>query len=178
MEITENKVVSLIYELRRDNQEGEIVETLTKDNPLTFLFGSGSLLAKFEENIQGLAEGDKFSFGLATDEAYGPAEDNAIVDVPMMAFEVDGKVDQNLVKLGNSIPMVDRDGKRLNGIIREIGQEFVKMDFNHPMAGAGLFFSGEITGVREATGDELEHGHVHSPGSCHSCEHDNCGGHC
>jgi FKBP-type peptidyl-prolyl cis-trans isomerase SlyD len=178
MEVAENKVVYLIYELRRDNSEGEVVETLAKENPLSFLFGKGSLLAKFEDNIQGLKEGDKFSFKLSSDEAYGPMEDNAIVDVPIMAFEVDGKVDYKLVKTGNSIPMVDRDGKRLNGIIREIGAEHVKMDFNHPMAGANLFFSGEITGIREASEDELSHGHVHSAGSCHSCEHDNCGGHC
>jgi FKBP-type peptidyl-prolyl cis-trans isomerase SlyD len=178
MKITENKVVSLIYELRRDDDKGEIVETLTSDNPLTFIYGSGNLLAKFEENIKGLGEGDKFSFSLNADEAYGPVEESAVVQIPMMAFEVEGKVDTNLVKLGNSIPMVDNEGRRMTGIIQEISTDFVKMDFNHPMAGAGLYFSGEITAIREATEDELEHGHVHSPGSCHSCEHDGCGGHC
>ena len=118
MVIAENKVVSLIYELRRNNEKGEIVETLSNDNPLTFLFGRGNLLSKFEDNIQGLTEGEKFSFSLTSEEAYGQVQDNAIVNVPLKAFEVDGEVDTNLIKQGNSIPMVDRDGNKLTGIIR------------------------------------------------------------
>ena len=179
MKIEENKVVSLIYDLRRDNQLGDIIESLTKVKPLTFLYGNGNLLPKFEDNIQGLIEGDTFSFSLSSEEAYGPKEENAIVDVPIIAFEVEGKIDFNLVKTGNSIPMVDRDGQRLTGIIQDIKQDFVRMDFNHPMAGANLFFNGEITGVRQASTEELTHGHVHSDASCHNCDQESgCGGHC
>ena len=179
MKVTENKVVSLIYELRKDNENGDVVETLTQSNPLTFLFGKGNLLSKFEDNIHGLTKGDRFSFNLTSEEAYGPVEDNAIVDVPISAFEVDGKIDYQVVKSGNSIPMVDKDGRRLNGIIREIGEDNVKMDFNHPMAGIDLFFSGEITSIRDASEDEIVHGHIHSAGGCSGCSQDsNCGEHC
>ena len=176
MQIEENKVVSVIYELRKDNKDGEVVEALNENQPLVFLYGSGSLLPKFEENLSGLKSGDNFEFSLPSDEAYGEAQDNAIVDVPRNIFTVDGTEDPNLLKLGNTIPMLDRDGNRLNGIVREIDLETVKMDFNHPMAGYDLFFSGTVTEVREANEDELTHGHVHSSGSCSGCEKDECHG--
>ena len=179
MKVSENKVVSIIYELRRDNESGDILETLTNSNPLTFLFGRGNLLAKFEDNINGLQQGERFSFNLASEEAYGPVETNAIVDVPIHAFEVDGKIDDKVVKTGNSIQMVDRDGQKLTGIIQKIGKDKVKMDFNHPMAGVDLHFSGEITSIRDASEDEILHGHIHSAGGCSGCSQDsNCGEHC
>jgi len=179
MEISENKVVSLIYELRKDDEAGEVVESLTKNNPLTFLYGKGNLLAKFENNIQGLKKGDCFSFGLNSDEAYGPVEDSAIVDIHVQAFEVDGKVDYNIVNVGNSIPMMDNSGQRLVGVVMEIGNEKIKMNFNHPMAGVDLFFSGEITAVRNAATEEIANGHVHSINGCDGCSgKDGCGGSC
>lgn len=178
MKVTEDKVISLIYELRRDNKDGELVEALTEENPLTFLYGSGNLLSKFENNILGLGEGDKFNFTLSSDDAYGSLEDNAIVNIPLVAFEVDGKVDYNLVKTGSSIPMVDSEGRRLTGIIKSIGDDSVKMDFNHPMAGATLHFSGKITSIREASPDEITHGHIHTPKGCHGCDHGSCGEDC
>ena len=169
MVISENSVVSLIYELRKDNKSGEVVETLTKSNPLVFLFGKGNLLPKFEDNIQGLKEGDNFSFSLTSNEAYGPVEESAIVDIPVKAFEVDGKVDYNYIK------MMDNSGRRLVGVVKKIGIENITMDFNHPMAGVDLFFSGEITSVREATDDEKAHSHIHNQDGCQGCNHDNCG---
>ncbi len=178
MKVAENKVISLIYELRRDTKKGDIVEVLTEEKPLTFIFGSGNLLPKFEDNILGLGEGEKFNFSLSSDEAYGPKEDTAVVDVPLSAFENDGKVDYNLVKTGNSIPMIDNQGNKLTGIIRSIGNDSVKMDFNHPMAGAALHFSGMITGIRNASEDEITHGHIHTPGGCHSCNNEACDENC
>ncbi len=175
MVISENKVVSLIYELRKDNESGEVVETLTESNPLTFLFGTGNLLPKFENNIQGLKEGDSFSFALTSDEAYGPVEASAVVNVPVRAFEVDGKVDYNLVKKGSSIPMMDNTGRRMVGVVRDVGTENITMDFNHPMAGVNLFFSGEITSIREASEEEIAHGHIHRQSGCEGCQQDGCG---
>ena len=70
--------------------------------------------------------------------------------------------------------MLDSEGRRLNGIVKEIGEQSVKMDFNHPMAGANLYFSGKVTEVREANEDELTHGHVHSSGSREGCDKDDC----
>ncbi|MCF8381085.1 MAG: peptidylprolyl isomerase [Bacteroidales bacterium] len=175
MIIESNKVVSIVYDLRKDSVDGEIVESLKIDQPLVFLFGTGNLLPKFEENLNGLKKDDKFSFMLKTEEAYGPVQENAIVDVPLDVFKVDGQVDHSMVKVGNAIPMLDNEGRRLNGLVISISDESVKMDFNHPMAGSDLFFNGKVTDIREPNADELKHGHVHSSGSCGNCGDEGCG---
>jgi FKBP-type peptidyl-prolyl cis-trans isomerase SlyD len=176
MEAATNKVVSIIYELRRNSQDGEIIETLEKENPMTFLFGNGNLLPMFEEKLIGLKTGQSFKFTLTSEEAYGPVQENAIVDVPLSIFEVDGKTDTNLLQMGNVIPMMDREGRRLNGVVKNINTETVTMDFNHPMAGSALHFKGEVTEIREATEEELNHGHIHQSCGCSGgCGDGSCG---
>ena len=183
MEIVKERVVSITYELRKDREDGEMVEQVTTDSPLTFLYGVGGMLPKFEEYLGGLKTGDEFNFGLESQDAYGPVVENAIVNVPIDVFKVDGQVDQNILQVGNMVPMMDNTGNRLNGKILSITEEAVNMDFNHPMAGKDLFFKGQVTAVREATTEELDHGHVHAHGSCGSgncAEPDQscgCGGH-
>ena len=174
MEAAINKVVSIIYELRKDNINGEVVERLDSERPLTFIFGKGNLLPKFEDNLKGRKAGEEFSFFLTSEDAYGPVQENAIVDVPLNIFEIDGKVDNNILQIGKVIPMMDREGRHLNGTVKKIGLENVTMDFNHPMAGESLFFKGEIIEVRNATEDELSHGHIHSEGNCEGCSDENC----
>ena len=177
-----NNVVSIVYELRADSKVGEVVESLTSENPLTFLFGTGGLLPKFEEQLNGLKSGDNFEFLLNSEDAYGPIVENAIVHVPQSVFEVDGNIDENLMKIGSMVPMMDAEGRRLNGKVIALEGDAVKMDFNHPMAGNDLFFKGEVSDVRSATEEELSHGHIHAEGGCGcggdgegSCEDDNCG---
>lgn len=174
MTVRKDKVVSLVYELRLDAANGEVVESLTEDRPLQFLYGSGNLLPKFEANIDGLKIGDSFDFDLTAVDAYGEINADAIVEVPISAFEMDGKVDENLLKVGNNIPMRDNAGNRLNGVVKEVTDEVVKMDFNHPLAGNHLFFKGQVTDIREATEEELSHGHIHSGGGC-GCGDGGCG---
>jgi len=181
-----NNVVSIVYELRNGSEKGEVVESLNDENPLTFLFGTGGLLPKFEENINGLAEGDSFEFLLGSEDAYGPVVENAIVHVPKTVFEIDGKIDENLMTVGNMVPMMDAEGRRLNGKVVSIEGDAVKMDFNHPMAGNDLYFKGQVTGIRNATDEELAHGHIHhhnhqcgcgnGNGSCddENCDDENC----
>jgi len=161
-----NNVVSIVYELRDGSKEGEVVESLNNENPLTFLFGTGGLLPKFEENLNGLGTGDGFEFLLRSEDAYGPVVENAIVHVPKSVFEVEGKIDETLMKIGNMVPMMDAEGRRLNGKVIAIDAEAVQMDFNHPMAGNDLYFKGQVTDVRSATEEELNHGHVHAAGGC------------
>jgi len=161
-----NSVVSIVYELRNGSNEGDVVESLNNDNPLTFLFGTGGLLPKFEENLNGLTSGDSFEFLLRSEEAYGPVVESAIVHVPKSVFEVDGKIDETLMKIGNTVPMMDAEGRRLNGKVTNIDTEAVEMDFNHPMAGNDLHFKGEVAEVRAATEEELSHGHIHAEGGC------------
>jgi len=183
MVVSKDKVVSLTYELRLDNADGEIIESLNTDAPLTFLYGSGGLLPKFEEQIDGLGIGADFKFKLLSNEAYGEVNENAIVKVPISAFEVDGKIDQTMLQIGNKIPMQDASGNKLTGIVKGIEEEDVVMDFNHPLAGNHLYFKGNITEIREATSEELEHGHIHAGGGCGcgdgaSCDDSSNGGGC
>jgi FKBP-type peptidyl-prolyl cis-trans isomerase SlyD len=136
-------------------------------------------LPKFEKNLDGLKVGDTFEFGLISEDAYGLTDENAIVDIPLNIFEIDGKIDYKLVKLGSQIPMQDSQGNRLNGIVTEIGKEFITMDFNHPLAGENLFFSGSVIDIREASEEELMHGHTHEEeeSSC-GCGCASCGSDC
>lgn len=174
MVISKDKVVSLTYELRLDSAEGEVVESLNPDAPLTFLYGSGGLLPKFEEQIDGLKIGSGFDFQLLSHDAYGEINENAIVKVPTSAFEVNGEIDENMLKLGNKIPMQDASGNKLTGIVKGIKDENVEMDFNHPLAGNHLYFKGNITEIREATSEELEHGHIHAGGGCGCSDGGSC----
>lgn len=173
--VKKDHVVSITYELRVDQADGKVIESLDENKPLTFLFGRGSLLPKFEDNISGLKTGDKFDFDLPCEDAYGQINDNAIIDLPMNVFEINGKIDEKILKVGNTIPMQDNSGNRLNGLVKEIESDKVKMDFNHPLAGNHLFFVGEVREIRAATEEELKHGHAHSQSNCEGCN-DDCGG--
>jgi FKBP-type peptidyl-prolyl cis-trans isomerase SlyD len=177
MKIEKNKVISLIYELRESNSEGRIIEALEESKPMTFIYGSGRLLPHFESGLIFLEKGDDFSFILNSGEAYGEKMENMIIDVPLSVFETDGKIDENICKVGNVIPMKDSNGNRLDGVINEITDTYVKMDFNHPLAGVDLCFTGKIIDIRDATDKEL----FSSMNSCNVCSSNNtseCPGSC
>jgi FKBP-type peptidyl-prolyl cis-trans isomerase SlyD len=177
MKIENNKMVSLIYELREGDSEGRILETLNENRPLTFVYGTGRLLPFFESNIIALANGDLFAFTLKAEVAYGERREDMIIDVPVSIFETDGKINEEICYVGNEVPMMDTKGNPLNGVINEITATYVKMDFNHPMAGLDLFFTGKIVDVRDATDHELS-GVMNSCSSCSSNSHSGCGGSC
>lgn len=163
MKITLNSVVSLSYDLYAGDAGAEknFVESATSENPMTFIFGIGGLIPTFEANVDGLTIGDKFAFDINAADAYGNREDNALVELPKDVFMMDGKVEEGLLEVGNMVPMSDNQGNRLIGKILEVNETNVKMDFNHELAGKDLRFEGEILEVREATAEELDHGHVH-----------------
>ena len=140
MEIIRNKYVSLTYELKTGGFEGEVIDSAVEESPLSFVYGAGLMLEKFEENLLGLKKGDKFRFEIASHEGYGPADDNRVVDLPKEIFEVDGKIDTEMVSVGNTLPMMDAQGNRMNGKIIDITDENVVMDFNHPLAAENLYF--------------------------------------
>jgi FKBP-type peptidyl-prolyl cis-trans isomerase SlyD len=171
MIVEKNRVIGLSYELKAN---GQTVETVGADSPLSFLYGAGNLLPKFEQNLDGLKLNDNFNFELIATDAYGEVKEDAIVDVPLKAFEVDGQIDADLLKEGNQIPMLDQQGNRLNGKIVKFDEELVTMDFNHPLAGDDLHFNGTIVEIREATQEEIEHGHIHSADSCKDCSDPDC----
>jgi len=155
MEIGKNKFVSLSYQLRLNGAEGDLIEETGADNPLQFVFGAGRMIEMFEKKLEGLKKGDNFDFLLKSHEAYGEVNADAIVDLPKNIFEVNGQIDESLLKIGNMVPMQDANGNRLNGMVIEVTDTTVKMDFNHPLAGDDLHFSGKVIDVREATEQEL-----------------------
>lgn len=177
MKIEKNKMVSLIYELKERDSEGRIIEALDENRPLNFIFGTGRLLPVFESNIDSLKIGDPFNFRLNASNAYGDRREEMIINVPISVFETDGKLNEDICQVGNEIPMVDPDGNPLRGTINEITDTHVRMDFNHPMAGLDLFFSGKIVDVRDATSEELA-GMNHSCSSCSSNSDIGCSGSC
>lgn len=167
MQITKNTIVSLSYVLKRDDAKGEIIEETKAADPLVFLYGNGQMLPKFEEHLSTLVAGDHFEFTLSSEEAYGEMDQDAIIDLDKSIFEVDGKIDTEMLAIGNVIPMRDDQGHMLQGIVVSVGADLVRMDFNHPMAGNVLHFAGKVIDVRAATAEELSHGHAHGAGGHH-----------
>ncbi len=169
MKITKNTVVSVIYDLEISDAQNSktFVERADTSNPLVFLFGSGGLIPAFEEKLNGLSIGDKFDFEIEASVGYGMKDESAVATLPKSIFMVDGKMDEEVLKVGNTVPMSDQDGNKLDGKILEIKENEVIMDFNHPLAGKNLHFKGEIIEVREAVVEEISHGHVHAHGNHH-----------
>ena len=169
MKIEQNKVVTLTYELRIKDENGEqnLIETATEEQPMVFIYGMSGLPEQFEDSLQGLNTGDTFDFTLESEEGYGEYNNDAVVDLPKNVFEVDGSVPNDMLEEGNYIPMADSEGNQLQGRVVEVGDDTVKMDFNHPLAGKDLYFKGKVQDVRDASQEELDHGHVHGPGGHH-----------
>jgi len=177
MNISVNKMVTLSYTLRVDDIEGEIIEQTTVETPLKFVYGLGMMLPKFESNLTGLKQGDNFEMKLEAKDAYGEVDEDAIVELPKEIFIVEGAFDDSRFTPGSQVPMQTNTGQRLTGIVLEVGKDTLKMDFNHPMAGIDLHFTGNIIEVREATEEEL------NPVSCgcgcnSDCEDGGCSSDC
>ena len=166
MKIANDTVVSLTYILKADNAEGEIIQVADQQNPLTFLYGQGQLLPAFEEKLMGLETGSSYAFTLSPEEGYGEFDPEAIVDLDISIFRQSPEGESALFE-GNIVPMMDQQGNRYEGRIMRINEDSVNMDFNHPLAGKSLYFTGTILEVRNATAEELAHGHVHGPHGHH-----------
>jgi FKBP-type peptidyl-prolyl cis-trans isomerase SlyD len=164
MRIQKDTVVTLDYKLQRDNGEGDMIEQTHDSQPLKFIFGKGQMLPDFESNIEGKVVGESFSFGIGAANAYGEWDERAIIDIPIQNFaQADGSIPDSL-KNGQMIKLQDQSGQSYNAKIVERGLEKVKVDLNHPMAGVDLYFTIDVREVRDATSEELDHGHVHGPG--------------
>ena len=161
MFIEKNKVVSLTYQLRFDNEDGDIIEEIDAIDPEIVLIGHENLFEKFEEKIQKLKAGDTFEFILNPEESYGEYDDEKLVDLPKENFMIDGVFDEEMVFEGAIIPMEDEENDiHAEAIVLEIDNENVKLDFNHPLAGETLHFKGNILMVRDATEEEINYGDV------------------
>ena len=167
MKIEKNKVVSVSYELRTKGKDGEVVDMAYEESPLNFIYGNGMMLPKFEENLENMAVDNTFDFKLTSEEGYGSRNEENVSDVPKNIFEQNGKIEAGILDIGNVIPLQDEKGNHFNGQVVSVTDEIVKLDFNHPLADEDLYFTGKVVSVREATQQELEHGHVHDHGHDH-----------
>lgn len=171
MTIDKHSVVTLGYTLMSRtglSLEEKQVEKTEAERPFVFLFGSGMLLPDFESNLKGKKAGDRFDFIIAAEKGYGVRNEKYVINVPIDSFKnPDGTLDLNQLQTGNVLNMSDNEGNQLQGKILEITAVHVRMDFNHPLAGHELHFTGEILNVRVASPEEISHGHVHGPGGHH-----------
>lgn len=173
MKIAENTVVGLTYELKVSKDADEIesapfsVEIRDSEDPFYFLFGASDLPPKFEELLVGKASGESFSFVLPVADAYGELDEELIVNLPKAQFSGENGFTEDMLKEGNFLPLMDEDGYPMQAkILKDLGEEIL-LDFNHPLVGFDLHFDGNIEEVREATKDELAHGHVHGAHGAH-----------
>lgn len=177
MKIEKNKVVFLTYDLTVD---GQLVDSATEEQPLDYIQGMHMLIPKFEEELEGLEEGAIFAFTIQPEDGYGPYDEKRRFDLPKTAFTIKGELREDLMQVGRILPMVGADGSIVNATVVEVKENGVTMDFNHPMAGKVLNFSGKVISVRDATEKELTeglHGEFLPPEEVHHC----CGkgkGHC
>lgn len=155
MQISKNKVASIHYTLR--DGDGNILDTSSGREPLTYLQGAGNLIAGMEEGLEGKSKGNKFQLKIAPEKGYGVKDDKLVQKVPRSAFGTQ-KVEKGMQFQTNQGQVVT---------VTETGLENITVDANHPLAGVELHFDVEVTDVREATAEEIEHGHVHGPGGHH-----------
>ena len=157
MRIDANKFVAVKYDLNvgEAGEEKELMEQATVEKPLRFIYGMGAMLPAFEKALLGLSVGESFEFTLDPANAYGEYNDDHLMELPKNIFEVEGKFDGEMIKEGNTVPMMDSNGNRLLGTVSEVKDAVVVMDFNHPLAGETLHFSGSVLDVHEPTAEEI-----------------------
>ena len=159
MNIEKDKVVSIDYTLTND--QGEVLDSSSDREPLTYLHGGGGLIPGLEKELDGKAKGDKLVAVIAPEEAYGVQNKDLIQDIPLENFH-----DASEVKIGAQFQVENGDHSHI-ATITSIGDKSATVDMNHPLADETLHFDVEVMDVREPTKEELEHGHVHGAGGHH-----------
>ncbi len=157
MQIQNDNVVTLHYTV--STIEGDMIDSSHEAPPMSFLQGSHFMIEGIEDALVGKTKGDKFSVTVDPDKAYGERHDDLIQEVPADMFE---GMD---VDVGMSFRATTDDGEQ-SVIIIDKTDTTVTVDGNHPLAGMSLTFDVEVVDVREATVDEIKHGHVHGEGGC------------
>jgi FKBP-type peptidyl-prolyl cis-trans isomerase SlyD len=157
MNIDNNKVVSFHYTLKNDQGE-EIESSRERENPMVYLHGAGNIIPGLEKAMEGKAAGDQFEVTVAPAEAYGERNEGAIQRVPAKHFGEGRRLEPGQLTILNT-----QQGPRQVTVLK-VGRFNVDVDANHPLAGQSLTFDVEVTDVRDATEEEVSHGHVHGPG--------------
>ena len=162
--ISKDKVVQLHYTLTDDS--GKQIETTAGGDPVAYLHGHQNMIPGFEKAIEGHKTGDAVEFTLSPEEGYGQRTEGAVQRVPVKHVHghpagKKGVWKKGMVAWGNT-----EQGERQVTIVK-VGRFMVDADTNHPLAGKSITFKVDITDVRDATNDEISHGHAHGPGGHH-----------
>ena len=173
MKIEKNVVASLAYKVMLE--DGVVVDQSTSEAPLDYLHGHNNLITGLEKELEGKVAGDKFSVTVAPGDAYGDHNDALVQRVPADVFQ---GVDQ--IEVGMRF-LADTDQGPIPVEVTEVDGDEVVVDGNHMLAGQTLTFEVEVMATREATAEEIEHGHIHQGGGCCGGEekaddHECCGG--
>lgn len=156
MQIADRNVAAFHYTLTND--AGEVLDSSNGREPLVYLHGAGNIVPGLEKAMAGRSSGDSFKVAVAPDEGYGPHHEQLVQTLPISAFQGAPKPQPGMQFQGNG-----PNGSMLVTVTAVAGDQ-VTVDGNHPLAGQTLHFDVEVTDVREATEDELTHGHVHGAG--------------
>ncbi len=158
MAITNNSVVAFHYSVYDD--QGAQLDSSEGKEPLTYLHGANNIIPGLESALEGKAEGDNLEVTIPPEQAYGEHQEALIEAVPREAF---GEAE---VEAGMRFEAQTNQGP-IAVVVTDVGEETVTVDGNHPLAGQTLSFEVTVDSVRDATEEEVEHGHVHTPGEEH-----------
>ena len=154
--IADNRVVSIHYTLK--NEDGETLQSTSGDDAFSFLFGHGNVIPGLEEVLDGKDVGFKETVTIAPDKAYGHYNEGLKTRIPAKRLKPYGKL-----VAGQQVNLQTEHGPRMVTIVK-VGRYTVDIDGNHPLVGQTLTFDLEVTDIRDATEEELSHGHAHGPG--------------
>lgn len=156
MNIENKKVVSFHYTLT--NGRGEQIESSRDRQPMVYLHGSGNIIPGLEKAMEGKVAGDQFEVTVPPAEAYGERKENGIQRIPAKHFK-----QANRLQVGQPVILHTKQGQMQVTVVK-VGRFNIDVDRNHPLAGQSLTFNVEVTDIRDATAEEISHGHVHGPG--------------
>jgi len=158
MTVKKDAVVEMHYTLK--NEAGDVIDTSTGKDPMPFIHGHGNIIPGLESALEGMKTGETCDVAVKPEDGYGIHHPEAIQEIPKEALDGVGEL-----AVGMQLQSQDADGNPFVVHVKAINEDTITIDANHPLAGETLHFNVSIENVREATKDELEHGHVHS-GSC------------
>ena len=156
MQITKDTVASIDYTLTDD--DGQVLDTSEGRAPLPYLHGRGGIIPGLEQELEGKQAGDAFKVSIEPENAYGPRNEQMVQTVPRTQMP-----EGMNPEIGQQLQVQGPNGKFLV-TVTEVNETEIRLDANHPLAGVRLTFDVTVREVREATAEELEHGHVHGPG--------------
>jgi len=159
LKVENGQVVSMEYTLKVD---GVIADSSEGHEPLEFVHGAGNIIPGLEREMTGMALGDSKDVLVAAADGYGEEDENAFLDVPRDQFPAEIPM-----KVGTELQVKNQTGQPMFARIDKVGEQMVRLDLNHPLAGKDLHFTVKVVGLRDATTEEKDHGHVHRPGHHH-----------